>query len=58
MYPVNPEETHVIIGSSNHGMWYISDTAMNRTLNLFQVHVDSTRPQIVMPYVILFFFFI
>ena len=33
MYPENPEGTQVIVGSMNMG--YISDTAMNRTLNLF-----------------------
>ena len=33
MYPENPEETEVIIGSMNMG--YISDTARNRTHNLF-----------------------
>ena len=34
MYPVNPEETQVIVGSMNMG--YISDTARNRTHNLFR----------------------
>ena len=34
MYPENPEETQVIIGSMNMG--YISDTARNRTHNLFR----------------------
>ena len=33
MYPENPEETQVIVGSMNMG--YISDTARNRTHNLF-----------------------
>ena len=34
MYPENPEETQVIIGSMNMG--YISDTARNLTHNLFR----------------------
>ena len=34
MYPENPEGTQVIIGSMNMG--YISDTARNRTHNLFR----------------------
>ena len=34
MYPENPEETQVIVGSMNMG--YISDTARNRTHNLFR----------------------
>ena len=34
MYPENPEETQVIVGSMN--MEYISDTARNRTHNLFR----------------------
>ena len=34
MYPVNPEGTQVIVGSMNMG--YISDTARNRTHNLFR----------------------
>ena len=33
MYPDNPEETQVIVGSMNMG--YISDTAMNQTHNPF-----------------------
>ena len=33
MYPENPEGTQVIVGSMNMG--YISDTARNRTHNLF-----------------------
>ena len=33
MYPENLEETPVIVGSMNRG--YISDTARNRTHNLF-----------------------
>ena len=33
MYPENPEGTQVIVGSMNIG--YISDTARNRTHNLF-----------------------
>ena len=33
MYPENPEGTQVIVGSMN--MRYISDTARNRTHNLF-----------------------
>ena len=34
MYPENPEGTQVIAGSINMG--YISDTAKNRTHNLFR----------------------
>ena len=34
MYPENPEETQVIVGSMNMG--YISDTDRNRTHNLFR----------------------
>ena len=34
MYPENPEGTQVIVGSMNMG--YISDTARNRTHNLFR----------------------
>ena len=34
MYPENPEGTQVIVGSLNMG--YISDTARNRTHNLFR----------------------
>ena len=34
MYPENPERTQVIVGSMNMG--YISDTARNRTHNLFR----------------------
>ena len=34
MYPANPEGTQVIVGSTNTG--YISDTAKNRTHNLFR----------------------
>ena len=34
MYPENPEGTQVIIGSMNMG--YISDTARNRTHDLFR----------------------
>ena len=34
MYPENPEGTQVIVGSMNMG--YISDTARNRTYNLFR----------------------
>ena len=34
MYPENPEETQVIVGSMNMG--YISDTARNRTHNRFR----------------------
>ena len=34
MYPKNPEGTQVILGSMNMG--YISDTARNRTHNLFR----------------------
>ena len=34
MYPENPEGTQVIVGSKNMG--YISDTARNRTHNLFR----------------------
>ena len=45
MYPENPEGTQVIIGSMNMG--YISDTARNRTHNLYisQAGADNTRPQ-------------
>ena len=35
MYPENPEETEVIVGSMNMGN--ISDTARNRTYNLFRL---------------------
>ena len=35
MYPENPEGTQVIVGSMNMG--YISDTAKNRTHNLFRL---------------------
>ena len=35
MYPENPEGTEVIVGSMNMG--YISDTARNRTHNLFRL---------------------
>ena len=35
MYPENPEGTQVIVGSMNMG--YISDTARNRTHNLFRL---------------------
>ena len=34
MYPENPEGTQVIVGSMNMG--YMSDTARNRTHNLFR----------------------
>ena len=34
MYPENPEGTQVIVGSMNMG--YISDTARNRSHNLFR----------------------
>ena len=34
MYPENPEGTQVIVGLMNMG--YISDTARNRTHNLFR----------------------
>ena len=34
IYPENPEETQVIVGSMNMG--YISDTTRNRTYNLFR----------------------
>ena len=34
VYPENPEGTQVIVGSMNMG--YISDTAWNRTHNLFR----------------------
>ena len=34
MYPENPEGTQVIVGSMNMG--YISDTARNRTHDLFR----------------------
>ena len=36
MYPENPEGTQVIVGSMNMNMGYISDTARNRTHNLFR----------------------
>ena len=35
MYPENPEGTQVIVGSMNMG--YISDTARNRSHNLFRL---------------------
>ena len=35
MYPENPEETQVIVGSMNIG--YKSDTARNQTHNLFRL---------------------
>ena len=34
MYPENPEETQVIVGSTNMG--YVSDTARNRAHDLFR----------------------
>ena len=34
LYPENPKGTRVIVGSMNMG--YISDTARNRTHNLFR----------------------
>ena len=39
MYPENPEETQVIVSSMNIG--YISDTARNRTHNLFRPKRES-----------------
>ena len=39
MYPENPEGTQVIVGSMN--MAYISDTARNRTHNLFRPKRES-----------------
>ena len=39
MYPENPEGTQVIVGSTNMG--YISDTARNRTQNLFRPKRES-----------------
>ena len=39
MYPENLEETQVIAGSMNMG--YISDTARNRTHNLFRPKRES-----------------
>ena len=39
MYPENPEGTQVIVGSMNMG--YISDTARNRTHNLFHPKRES-----------------
>ena len=39
MYPENPEGTQVIVGSMNTG--YISDTARNRTPNLFRPKRES-----------------
>ena len=38
MYPENPDRTQVIVGSMN--MEYISDTARNRTHNLFRPKWD------------------
>ena len=35
MYPENPEGTQVIVGSMNMG--YVSDTARDRTHNLFRL---------------------
>ena len=50
MYPENPEGTQVIVGSMNIG--YISDTARNRTHNLFrpdsQAGADTNRPQLLL----------
>ena len=45
IYPENPEGTQVIVGSMNMG--YISDTARNRTHNLFRPKQEpiTTRPQ-------------
>ena len=40
MYPENSEETQVIVGSMNMG--YISDTARNRTHNLFRRKREPT----------------
>ena len=40
MYPENPEGTQVIVGSMNMG--YISDTARNRTYNLFRPKREPT----------------
>ena len=39
MYPKNPEGTQVIVGSMNMG--YISDTARDRTHNLFRPKRES-----------------
>ena len=39
MYPENPEGTQVIVGSMNMG--YLSDTARNRTHNLFRPKRES-----------------
>ena len=39
MYPENPEGTQVIVGSMNMGC--ISDTARNRTRNLFRPKRES-----------------
>ena len=47
MYPENPEGTQVIVGSMNMG--YISNTARNRTHNLFRPKrepIPLTRPQL------------
>ena len=37
MYPENPGETRIIVGSVNmHGIWYLSDTSRIRTRSLFR----------------------
>ena len=41
MYPENPEPTQVIVGSIDMG--YISDTARNRTHNLFRPKREPIR---------------
>ena len=60
MYSENPEGTQVIVGSMNMG--YISDTARNRTHNLFRPkreqiplgHSDGNFP---IPFIVLHFNF-
>ena len=42
MYPENPEGTQVIVGSLNIRCIYISDTARNRTHNLFHPKREPT----------------
>ena len=37
MYPENPEGTRVIVKFHEHGIWYISDTARNRSHNMFRL---------------------
>ena len=57
MFPENPEGTQVIVGSMNMG--YISDTARNRTHNLFRPkrepiplgHSDGQKSMLLVVYV-------